>query len=219
MIHSNSEADTPNLAFDALYENFLKKIDENISSHELVVVDVGAGPPFDYSNMKIFREMGAKVVCIDPMPSHIKMFESVGLPILQYAVIEDDSLSEVLFREFPNSGHRGLAGSTIASVSDSLKGCEPHLGDPVHYMVPAKSLTSILKQHHPEITDIDVLDIDTEGNEIGILKGLDLNYYKPKVLIIENIYVETSGYDDYYKSIGYTKYARCTHNDIVIRNI
>ena len=102
-------------------------------------------------------------------------------------------------------------------MSDSLAGIEEHLGRVEHYEVPAKSLSSILKEHYPDVDRIDILDIDTEGNETGILKGSNLDYYQPKVLIIENIYAETSGYDAFYESIGYEKYARCAHNDILIK--
>jgi FkbM family methyltransferase len=150
------------------------------------------------------------------MPRNVQMFKDAGFDILHYAVTETDSPSTVLFREFPDA-IEGLAGSTIAEVSDSLLGIEPHLGRVIHYDVPAKSLNSILKEHYPEVKHIDILDIDTEGNEIGILNGANLKYYKPKVLIIENIYEETSGYNEIYENLGYIKYARCAHNDILIR--
>jgi FkbM family methyltransferase len=209
MKNTSSESDSAEIAFEALNLYFEKDIKDN----QLVIVDVGAGQPSFYSNTAFFREKNSKIVSIDAMPRNVAMFKEANLDILHYAVTETDTPETVLFREFPDA-IQGLAGSTIASVSDSLLGMEPHLGRAVHYDVPAKSLNSILKEHHPEIDHIDILDIDTEGNEINILKGSNLDYYKPKVLIVENISGE---YDQFYNSLGYETYAKCAHNDILIR--
>lgn len=208
---TNSEFDSAALAHEALNEYFL----DHVTNNQLVIVDVGAGQPVFYSNSNYFRSMNSKIISIDAMTKNVEMFKSAGLDILHYAVTETDDLKSVIFREFPDA-IEGLAGSGIASVSDSLNGIEPHLGRYVEYEVPAKSLKTILKEYYPEVSYIDILDIDTEGNEIGILNGSNLEYYQPKVLIIENIY-ETPEFDEFYNKAGYKKYARCAHNDILVR--
>lgn len=218
MIQTYSEFDAADLALKALLSYF-NDTNQYKKEQDIVAVDVGAGQPVFYSNMTVFRNLGAKIICIEPQPRNIDLFKQEGFPVLQYAVTEDDSQSEVLFREFIKNGHQGLSMSTIASVSDLYQKKRPDEDHIIEYVVPAKSLNSILKLHHPEVNEIDVLDVDTEGNEIGILKGLDFNFYKPKVLIIENNSTEHENYDIFYSSIGYTKYAKCAHNDVLIRNI
>lgn len=213
MIERFSEFDAASLALEALLKYY------NKNESDIVAVDVGAGQPVHYSNMPIFRNLGAKVICIEPQPRNVELFKAEGLPILQYAVTEDDSQEEVLFREFIKDSHQGLSASTISSVSDLYLRQELDRSAIIEYMVPAKSLNSILKLHHPEVTEIDILDVDTEGNEIGILRGLDFDFYKPKVIIIEDNSTERENYNLFYSSIGYTKYAKCAHNDVLVRNI
>ena len=54
-----------------------------------------------------------------------------------------------------------------------------------------ESLEKILNDHCD--TNIDFLSLDTEGYELEILKGLNLNKYRPKFILIE---VYTKDYDN-----------------------
>lgn len=49
--------------------------------------------------------------------------------------------------------------------------------------VPARTLTGVLEDCG--VTVIDFMSIDVEGNEAGVLQGLDLTRYTPKVILIE----------------------------------
>jgi hypothetical protein len=49
--------------------------------------------------------------------------------------------------------------------------------------VPATTLNKLIKKHN--ITDIDLLFIDTEGNDARIINSLDLTRIKPKTIIYE----------------------------------
>ena len=47
-----------------------------------------------------------------------------------------------------------------------------------------EKLTTLLKKYNcPK--DFDLLNIDVEGHEIEVLKGLDFQIYKPKIILIE----------------------------------
>jgi hypothetical protein len=46
------------------------------------------------------------------------------------------------------------------------------------------------------------MSIDVEGGELNVLKGIDLNKYKPKILVIENIFNKPDIYD-YLKQFNY----------------
>jgi FkbM family methyltransferase len=45
------------------------------------------------------------------------------------------------------------------------------------------TLTSLFKKHN--IKDIDVLTVDTEGNDLAVLQGLNFEEYRPKIIIVE----------------------------------
>ena len=49
--------------------------------------------------------------------------------------------------------------------------------------VPARTLTSLLDEHG--ITQVDFVNLDVEGYELEVLKGFDLEKWKPKYLMIE----------------------------------
>ena len=213
---SISEFDSSTFALDALkIYNQHHNIIQNFS--DLIIVDVGAGQPVHYSNTLLFRNEGCKVIAIEPIKRFCEMFISEGFEVLNYAVSEED-VGEILFREYPDR-HGGLSCSGIHSDVSTKE-----FGDVgyVDYMVPSLSLNTILQKHHPEVTRIDVLDIDTEGMEMKILKGLDMDKYQPKVIIMENIdptdkWIPPYGYHEMYESIGYEVIFRCAHNDILIR--
>jgi FkbM family methyltransferase len=69
--------------------------------------------------------------------------------------------------------------------------------------VPLATLNTILSEANAP-TPIDLISIDVEGAEMGVLRGLDLATYRPRVLIIEaafdgeademDAYMETAGY-------------------------
>jgi len=204
---TKSEFDSSEIAYQLLVEHFDYRLERGIT-----FVDVGAGQPEFYSNSYKFRSLPEnKIISIDANPNNCKMFEDLGYEILQYGVVKDDSLDEMTFREFPNN----IAGLSWSSLAYHNEG--PKSSHNIEYKVPTLSLTSILKKHYPEINSIDILDIDTEGNELDVMDGLDFEFYNPKILIIENTNEDTSIYHRYYESIGYEIVSKCAHNDILIK--
>ena len=49
------------------------------------------------------------------------------------------------------------------------------------------TLDNIIKESKIRIKEIDFLTIDEEGNELNVLRGLDLKKYKPKIIVLEFI--------------------------------
>lgn len=52
------------------------------------------------------------------------------------------------------------------------------------YNVKAIKLSELLSKH--KFTTIDFMSLDTEGSELDILKGMDIEKYSPKYILIEN---------------------------------
>jgi len=66
--------------------------------------------------------------------------------------------------------------------------------------VPARTLRSILDEVSEK--EIDFLSLDVEGYELNVLKGLDLNKYPPKYMLVEarfreeiEAYISQYGYE------------------------
>ena len=204
---TNSEFNSAQESYNLLID-YLTKKNKDLNSIK-IIIDIGAGMPQHYSNSNFFRDKNSKVICIEPNPRFCEMFRQNNFDILEYACTKDD-IGTTMFREYMD-GHDGLGGSSIIEEIDRW----PNVPSK-EYEVKALSLNTILNIHHPEVTEIDILDIDTEGNELDVIYGLNMKKYNPKVLIIENIYYEDNGYRDFFNELGYELKACCAHNDIYV---
>lgn len=75
--------------------------------------------------------------------------------------------------------------------------------------VPARTLNSILQE--VEATEIDLLSIDVEGAELQVLQGLDLEKYKPKLILLEDKHLYLTKHR-YLKKNGYRMIKRTSWN-------
>ena len=96
-------------------------------------------------------------------------------------------------------------------------------------VVPAFTLESLIES--TSITNIDLLSLDTEGYELEVLRGMNLNIYRPHYLLIE---VYAKDYEsilnflesyDYVLESNFTNYNPATnplwdgtHNDFLFRD-
>lgn len=78
--------------------------------------------------------------------------------------------------------------------------------------VPAKTLTSVLKEI--KVKTIDLLSLDVEGYELNVLKGLDFDEFKPRYILVEARYREEI---EAYLSEYYYPLEKLSHHDILFR--
>jgi FkbM family methyltransferase len=83
--------------------------------------------------------------------------------------------------------------------------------------VNLRRLDTILKTHAPDIHRIDIISVDVEGWELEVLSGLDILRYRPRVMIIENLF-NSEEYRSYMKGIGYSLWRCVRPNDIYVRD-
>jgi FkbM family methyltransferase len=84
--------------------------------------------------------------------------------------------------------------------------------------VPCLTPSSLLRKHN--ITNVDVVSIDTEGHDSVILCNFPLDTIKPKVIIAEFVHVEIAGssvqsMQEYISSHGYRCYINEERTDII----
>jgi hypothetical protein len=68
-----------------------------------------------------------------------------------------------------------------------LSGLKKNINYSKSYDVKTTTLNSVFSKF--QIKEFDYLSIDTEGNELAVLDGLDLKKYRPKIITIEHNYV------------------------------
>jgi hypothetical protein len=80
--------------------------------------------------------------------------------------------------------------------------------------VEVKKLDTVLSRINLE--KIDFVSIDTEGTELEVLMGFDINKWNPRLFIIENNFNE-SKISDYLNGFGYKFSQRLGVNDFFVR--
>lgn len=56
--------------------------------------------------------------------------------------------------------------------------------------VNVRKLDTILAAHYPEVEEIDIVSVDVEGWELTVMRGLTFEKYRPKVVILENLFFQ-----------------------------
>jgi FkbM family methyltransferase len=184
-----------------------------------VIVDVGAARPDFLSISALYRSLGWRVIAIEPNPEFCRMHRELGYEVLQYACgdrDEDDveflvvdshgapyANGEVSFESFSSLGIK----ESYAALKDDL--------DTRTIQVQLRRLDTILATHAPDVREIDILAVDVEGWELEVLTGLDPRKYRPRVMIIENLFAEEE-YRSSLKDLGYLFWRRIYPNDVFI---
>lgn len=143
-----------------------KWIAENINLPEHgTVIDVGADQPIYGSNTYFFEKaMGWKCVCVDADERVLDTLRAERGNVVHSIVTDYNGVGKFLQR-------------TEAGIS--------HVSSNGNAEVPAKTLNTILEEQN--ITEVTLLDIDVEGHELEVCRGLDWDKYKPQIVIVEFI--------------------------------
>jgi len=153
-------------------EHYVKNLLEYINHYEGFYIEAGANDGIVQSYTYILEKMGWGGILIEPSKIAFKN------------CISNRSMDK---NEFYNcalvaqEGITGIKGDFDGHPMSSVGG--KRLGRESQVIVPARTLNSILEEL--EINKIDLLSLDVEGYEAEVLKGFDLNKYKPKFIVIE----------------------------------
>lgn len=140
-------------------------------------VDVGCYHPKKFSNTYMLHKRGWYGVNIDMEANKISMFDLARPNDFNVVAAVSDKQEVVKmyrFREFGlgSTIDEGCAQRTPTKVQDIVE-------------VETRTLNDILASSPYKGQQIDLLSIDTEGNDFKVLKSLNLEAYHPSVIIIE----------------------------------
>ena len=178
-------------------------------------IEVGSAQPIYGNNTYLLEQLGWTVHCIEPNPKLIERLRPIRKNVYQYAIGKMD-LDNIDF--------------TICTLKDgnqeaisSLKVDEKLLENHIQYSptlekikVNVRTLKTFIEENN--ISNIDLISIDTEGTELDVLIGLDLLKYRPKVFVIENNF-ENKLLRYYMSSFGYSHVKRMGVNDFFIKEV
>jgi FkbM family methyltransferase len=176
-------------------------------------IEVGAYDGIKGSNTKYFENLGWKTLCIEPNKKayHSLEINRVG-PNLCCACSNQIGWGDLEVFDFQS----GIQSSLTSLNTDPrlIRDYGKAITNRTKYVVPTLTLDFILNIFN--ITNIDFISIDTEGTELDVLHGLNLEKYRPKLLVIEENYEEDMIIREYLAKNDYTYHKRYFINNFYI---
>ena len=167
-------------------------------------------------------------ILIEPVLKHFSSLKALyaeceNVKVLNLAVSPDGASLKIKFYTVSESAKKEL-GSLCPDWYDQLgsfqrENIEKHLdGILIPFIKEIDVCTDTLENiaRNSGFTRIDVLHIDAEGFDLEVLSSLNLNYWKPSVIIFEHKHIYKPRVDDFLKfieSIGYD--FRCFQDDVI----
>lgn len=187
-----------------------------------VLVEVGAAHPEYLSIGNRFRAQGWRVISIEPNPVFCDEYRKRNLSILQFACSDHDNDDGVfIVVRSKNAEYYGGQVTYESFSSLEVRGKFAELRETVEteakeIPVVVRRLDRVLKEFAPDVHRIDILSVDVEGWEIDVMRGFNIAHYRPKIVILENVFDEPE-YRDYMVARGYLHWKTIAPNEIYAR--
>jgi FkbM family methyltransferase len=185
------------------------------------LVEVGSAHPTYLSVSALYRDLGWNVMAVEPNPAFCELHRAEGHEVLQYACGDHDA-DDVDFSVVDSHGvayHDGQVSyesfSSLGIKDSYAKLIGPGLSVK-QIKVKLRQLDTLLQEYAPTIEHIDILAIDVEGWELEVIDGLDMAKFTPRVLIIENLFIDRH-YRTYMHDRGYSLWRYIEPNDVYVR--
>lgn len=143
-------------------------------------IDVGSHDPFRFSNTSLLYKRGWKGVNIDANEETISRFNKFRKRDINIRALISDKIKEL---EYYYLNDHALNGVLEKPRLEKLLN--------LNYKIIKKekfqtiTLDKILEKITHPLALIDFLNIDVEGKELDVLKSIDLNKYKVKIIMVE----------------------------------
>lgn len=145
-------------------------------------VEVGANDPSLYSISRGFYEQGWSGITVEPLEEFVELHRRERPRDHQVrAAVTDADTDEVVLHRFPGTGLSTLDADVSAQhLADGREGDEVR--------VPARRLDDVLTEGTQSWADREIhfLVVDVEGAEPVVLRSLDLERWRPWVVVIES---------------------------------
>jgi hypothetical protein len=148
-------------------------------------LDVGAYHPFKFSNTAFFWLKGWNGVNVDANKASIDLFKKhrPNDKNIWAAIVPDKEIKAgktTVSLMLPD----GSTTQDLSSVGTVQADSFEDLNFQSAYSVPAKSIRQIMVEN--ELTQLDYLNIDVEGNDESTIKDIDFDFCTPKTISVED---------------------------------
>lgn len=157
-------------------------------------IEVGANDGFTQSNTYYLEKfLGWSGILIEPIPNLFEQCRRTRKNSVAFncALVSNDHNSKAVSMRYANLmslTEGAFADSSIENehISAGLK--VQNIDGSYKIDVPAKTLESILDDVKDKPATIDFFSLDVEGYELNVLKGLNLERYRPGYLLLEDLF-------------------------------
>ena len=161
-----------------------------------ILLEVGGGHPENYSFSKHFIDNGWRGIIFEPNPKYAEMHKQLGNEIYQVAVSTKDE-QNVDFQILTKFGDFEMSGSALSVKYQN----EISPGTTVSTIkVDVITLNTFFEKNN--LTEVDIISVDTEGWELEVMAGLDTTKYKARFVVLENLRFSPS-YNKFMREKGY----------------
>lgn len=196
--------------------NYYSQHGEDVLLHEMFknkqegfFVEVGCIDGRRFSNTLLFEKQGWKGICIEAHNDFIPLLrQNRPNSVVCHCAVGEADENDVPF--YANA--RGSLSTLDRSMESQFKKThtEYFTGFEVQQVKKCR-LDSVFKEN--KVRQIDILSLDIEGYEVMALKGLDLNVYQPKIMVVEtDMGKQEAELDNLILPFGYSKLLRLAGN-------
>ncbi|WP_246217144.1 FkbM family methyltransferase [Paraburkholderia panacisoli] len=143
-----------------------------------VYVDVGAYHPIKFSNTYALYRRGWRGINIDMDPVKIDAFK--------LARSDDTNVCAAISNEKATRQAYSFSAYGLTSTIEPAEAAR-RTDSPVSVRnVETTTLDDVLENSCYSTREIDLLSIDAEGHDYQVLRSIDINKYRPKIVIVES---------------------------------
>jgi FkbM family methyltransferase len=182
--HSGQDdlAAVPRVSFAQNGEDIL--LDRVFESRVGTYMDVGACYPTIHNNTHFFYLRGWRGVNIEPLPWLHAAFDEKRPEDLNLSVAAGETEGEMPFYEVSSSGGLSTLSKQFADTYRA-QGL-----DVIEHRIPVRTVAALVEEY--AIAPPDFLSIDAEGTEAQVIRGLPLAHWRPRVIIVESTWPQTT---------------------------
>ena len=182
-------------------------------------IDIGSIDGINMNNTKYFEDKGWYNLCVEPNPDFFKDLKNNRKNVIDFAISNfNEDLIDFTAVSFDDNQQNELSISSL-NIDNRLVERFVKAGCNLKYRnikVSVRTLDYCIENYY-KCEKIDFINIDTEGTELEVLKGFDINRWQPKLIVVENNFNDIE-IENYLKSFGYIKDKRLEVNDFYIKN-
>lgn len=144
-------------------------------------IDVGAFHPFKYSNTMLLSQLGWRGVNVDCDPVKIARFEKLRPQDQNICAAVAEKPRDMVYLEYSAEGLTNRIADPGEKELLSGIGEKPLKATPIR----VTTLTHIIEQSVFQGQHFHYLNVDCEGQDLSVLKGLDFSRYSPELISVE----------------------------------